>query len=422
MKILLISSNTEWLNMPTMPLGLALVAASARGAGHDVRFVDLLHEKDPREALRRAISEHGPEVIGISVRNIDDQEMQDPHLLLRQVRPMIEECRASSSAPVVLGGAGYSIFPDESLSYLGADYGISGDGETVFPSLLERIRTGQDPSGLPGVHVAGERGAAEKALPEDLDALPLPGADWWAYVDPEIPDLWVPVQSRRGCPNECSYCSTPLIQGRTIRSRSPRLVTESIEGMARAGFRRFYIVDNSFNIPESQALELCERIGNLPVDIEWRCILYPHRIREDLVRAMSAAGCVEVALGFESGCQRILRRMNKRFTLDEVREASAMLAAYGIRRMGFLMLGGPGETRDSVEESLAFADSLDLDLLRMTVGVRIYPGTPLARTAEEEGIIDSGESLLTPKFYLAPGLEPWIHERVTPGMSTKREP
>jgi radical SAM superfamily enzyme YgiQ (UPF0313 family) len=401
-----------------MPVGLALVAAATRWAGHDVRFLDLMHEANPQEAVRRAVAEVGPEVIGISVRNIDDQAREDPRLLIRQVRSVVEECRARSKAPIVLGGTGFSIFPEEVLSYLGADYGISGDGEKAFLALIERIVRGEDPSGLPGTHVAGGLAARNNEYPADLDALPLPDADQWSYLSPEIPDLWVPVQSRRGCPNDCSYCSTFLIQGRTIRSRSPRLVVESIERMTRAGFRRFYFVDNSFNIPESHALELCRRLGGL--NIEWRCILYPHRVGEHLVRAMREAGCVEVALGFESGNRQVLRAMNKRYTPDDVSEVAAMLGAHRIRRMGFLLLGGPGETRESVEESLAFADSLDLDLLRITVGVRIYPGTELARRAVEEGVIDPEDSLFLPKFYVAPGLEPWIHERVKPGIIPKR--
>ncbi len=310
------------------------------------------------------------------------------------------------------------MFPEEVLSYLGADYGVAGDGEIVFPTLLDLIQNGEDPSGLPGIHVAGKQAIKEKEHPADLDAMPLPDADQWSYLNPEIPNLWVPVQSRRGCPNDCSYCSTSLIQGRMIRSRSPRLVVESIERMARTGFRRFYVVDNSFNIPESHALELCRRLRSL--DIEWRCILYPHRVGEDLIHAMREAGCVEVALGFESGCPRVLRMMNKRYTPDEVRETAQLLAAHGIRRMGFLLLGGPGETRDSVEESLDFADALDLDLLKITVGVRIYPGTQLARMSTEEGVIDPEDDLFLPKFYLAPGLDPWIHGRVKPGIVPQR--
>lgn len=419
MRVLLISANTERINMPTMPVGLACVAKATQDAGHEVSFLDLMFESDPLQAVRHRISSLMPDVVGVSVRNIDDQEYQNPRFLLEQVRPVIVECKVSSDAPVILGGTGYSIFPDESLTYLGADYGISGDGEIVFPRLLERLRKDEDLSGLPGVHVRGRQDSVDQEFPADLDALPLPDAEHWSYIDRNIPNLWIPVQGRRGCPNDCSYCSTFHIQGRNVRSRSPQLVVDDIERMAISGFRRFYIVDNSFNIPESYALELCRRLGNVDQDIQWRCILYPHRVGENLIKAMAKAGCVEVALGFESGSQRILDMMNKRFTPDEVRGISAMLVTYGIRRMGFLLLGGPGETRETVEESLAFAQSLNLDFLRITVGIRIYPGTPLAIRAVEEGVIDASDSLLLPKFYLASGLEPWIHERVKSGISRK---
>ena len=127
---------------------------------------------------------------------------------------------------------------------------------------------------------------------------------------------------------------------------------------------------------------------------------------------MADAGCVEVSLGFESGSLPILREMNKRFTPTDVREVSDRLAAHGIRQIGFLLLGGPGETRETVEESLAFASSLRLDMLRITVGIRIYPKTPLAKRAMKEGVVRPDDDLLFPTFYLAPGLEPWIHERI----------
>jgi radical SAM superfamily enzyme YgiQ (UPF0313 family) len=231
-------------------------------------------------------------------------------------------------------------------------------------------------------------------------------------ADPESPDLWIPVQSRRGCPNDCSYCATSHIQGRWIRARGPRQVAEHVARLARAGYRRVYFVDNSFNIPEQHAFDLCDALSRLDTGVEWRCILYPQRVPEELVRRMARAGCVEVSLGFESGSLRVLHEMNKRFTPADVREVSDALAAHGIRRVGFLLMGGPGETRETVEESVAFAESLQLDALRVTVGIRIYPGTPLARRAVEEGMIAAEDDLLVPRFYLAPGLEPWIHDRV----------
>jgi radical SAM superfamily enzyme YgiQ (UPF0313 family) len=104
-----------------------------------------------------------------------------------------------------------------------------------------------------------------------------------------------------------------------------------------------------------------------------------------LAEAMAEAGCVDVSIGFESGCERILRNMNKRFLLKDVRQTCDILSRYGIRRMGFLLIGGPGETRKSIKESLAFADSLDLESVKITMGICIYPHTALAEHARKEG-------------------------------------
>ncbi len=420
MRVLLISANTERLNMPTIPLGLMFVAAAVRNAGHAVEFLDLMFKDDPEAALHGRIGAFNPEVIGISVRNIDDQNLESPRFLLAKVRPLVEWCRSFSPARIILGGAGYSIFPDEALEYLGADMGVHGEGEVVFPAILDKIARGEDPADLPGVHIRGRKGRLTRSFCPALDALPLPDDDAWADADPNCEDTWIPVESRRGCPNFCSYCSTFRIQGRTVRTRSPQLIARQVEKLVRRGFRQFYIVDNSFNIPESQALELCNSLAGLGLDIRWRAILYPHGVTERLVTSMKRAGCFEAAIGFGSGCERILKEMNKHFAPDDVRYACKLLAENGIRRIGFLLLGGPGETRESVEESLAFADSLDLDGLRITVGIRIYPGTQLAKKALEEAVITSEDDLLMPRFYLAPEVDPWIRNAVTAGFRSKQ--
>ncbi|WP_243303037.1 B12-binding domain-containing radical SAM protein [Geothrix oryzisoli] len=412
MRILLIAANTERISMVALPYGLGLVAAALRQAGHTVAFLDLLDAGELGAAIHQAIRESAPEVIGLSIRNIDDQNRQEPHFLLEKAREVVTACRAASQAPIVLGGPGYSIFPRETLAYLAADYGIRGDGEAAFPALLERLRAGRDPRDVPGVQVAGDRGATTCAAVTDLDRFPLWDDALERPADRESPEFWVPVQSRRGCPNDCSYCSTARIQGRAYRCRSPRQVADAVAALARRGYRRFYFVDNSFNLPEAQALALCRGLRPLAPAVQWRCILYPQGVGEELVRAMAASGCVEASLGFESGSPAILKEMNKRFAPDEVRRISDLLAAHGIRRMGFLLLGGPGETRETVEESLAFARSLRLDGLRVTVGIRIYPGTALARRAVREGVLADEADLLFPRFYLAPGLDPWLQARV----------
>ena len=390
--------------MRPLPLGLGLVAASTRRAGHEVALLDLFGAPHPLEAVQRAIASHRPAVIGLSVRNIDDQCREEPRFFLSDTRALVEACRSVTTAPIVLGGAGYSIFPREALSYLGGDFGIASDGEVAFPAFLDRLGSGDPSPDLPGVYAPGREPRAGRALPDDLDSLPL----WDEALPCADPEQWIPVQSRRGCPNDCSYCSTSSIQGRRIRFRSPRLVAETVGALASQGGRRFFFVDNTFNIPEAYALELCRALSDVRPRVSWRCIVYPHRLSPQLAAAMAASGCREVSLGFESGCKHILRIMNKRFTPDDIRQSAEMLAAQGIGVLGFLLLGMPGETAGSVEESLEFARSLPLQGLRVTVGVRIYPGTALARQAIAEALVASDDALLQPRFYPTPGLDEWI--------------
>ena len=153
--------------------------------------------------------------------------------------------------------------------------------------------------------------------------------------------------------------------------------------------------------------------------IDWRCIVYPDTLDADLAGRMARAGCSEVALGFESGSNQILHALNKRFKPGDVRRVSESLAEHGIRQMGFLLLGGPGETKKTVEESLSFADSLNLDAVKITRGIRIYPYTALAKIARDEGVISADDDLLQPSFYLAKGLEEWLRETVREWVKTR---
>jgi radical SAM superfamily enzyme YgiQ (UPF0313 family) len=162
----------------------------------------------------------------------------------------------------------------------------------------------------------------------------------------------------------------------------------------------------------SYAKALCKELANLPSRLEWRCILYPDTIDRELAETMARSGCTEVSLGFESGSEQILHVLNKRFKPEDIKRASEILADHGIRQMGFLLLGGPGETKQTVEESLSFADSLKLDAMKITMGIRIYPYTDLARIAVDEGVVSSDDDLLRPQFYLAPGLETWLDTTV----------
>jgi radical SAM superfamily enzyme YgiQ (UPF0313 family) len=305
------------------------------------------------------------------------------------------------------------MYPESALEYLGADMGIQGEGEVAFPILLDKIQRDDDLSNTPGLYLPGRGLQADRVFAKDLDVLPFPEDHLWSSSSiTEDADFLLPFQTRRGCSMNCSYCSTATIEGKILRKRSPALVVEEIARQARKGFDRFFFVDNTFNIPGSYATELCQLLAAAELDITWRCILYPWKVDEELVRLMVKGGCREVSLGFESGYDPVLQALNKQFDSKEVERISQILGDYGIHRMGFLLLGGPGETKDSVEESLQFADSLDLEVIKVTTGIRIYPHTALARIALAEGVISEDDDLLQPRFYLAEGLEDWLPEIV----------
>jgi len=411
MKVLLVSANTERTAILPLPLGPAFVAAACRRAGHEAVLLNLMFERDPVAALQKCVEEFRPEVIGISVRNVDDQNMASPKFLLTAARDVVATCRRLSGAPIVVGGPGYSMFPESALRFLQADMGIRGEGETVFPELLERLESRADPYGLPGVYLP-EHLPAGRLFSTSLDDLPLPEPELWLPAAPESRELWIPVQGKRGCPMGCSYCATKVIEGTRIRRRSPESIVQWMELVAARGFRNFCTVDNTFNIPPSYAKGYCREIIRRGLDINLWCIVYPKWVDRELAELMARAGCHEVSLGFESGSDCVLTRFHKKFRAEEVRAIAAIFRDAGIRRTGFLMLGGPGETRETVEEGLAFADSLDLDALRITVGIRIYPETDLAATAVAEGVIAPDDDLLRPTFYLAAGLKDWLPAKV----------
>ena len=416
MRVLLISANTERINILPLPLGLSYVAAATRNGGHDVRVLDLMAEDDSESLIRETIASFSPDVIGISVRNIDDQT-KDGRFLLDEVRRVVRDCRRLSDAPIVLGGAGYSIFPESVLAYLEADMGIQGEGEVAFPALIERLAQQADLSETPGLYLRDRGLLGKRTFVKDLDSLPISGAH--EFLTSQDRGLWLPFQTRRGCPLNCSYCSTSTIEGLAIRKRSPEAAVAELARCVESGFRQIFFVDNTFNLPPGYAKELCRKIIDRGLDISWRCILYPGKVDEKLAALMAAAGCREVSLGFESGSERILRNMNKKFNLREIRQTAETLARHGIRQQGFLMLGGPGETQESVLESLTFADSLPLDQLKITSGIRIYPQTTLARVAIDAGMISPDDDLLLPKFYLVRELEEWLLETVKTWMADR---
>ena len=401
MKVLLIAANTERINMVSLPLGLAFVAAALERHGHEVELVDLLFEEDSNTSLRRTIENFEAKCIGISVRNIDDQVQAQTQFLLEKVKDVVALCRAHSKAPIVLGGAGYSIFPQAALDYLQADYGIQGEGEFAFLEFIDKLAKKAPLHNVAGLYVRGKGLGHPRHFAKDPGAIIFP--DPYQLAKPELDrETIIPVQARRGCPFTCTYCSTPQIEGRNFRKQAPAEVAEWLSDWVETGFGNFFFVDNVFNYPPDFAKEICRKIIAKGLDISWNCIIYPKKVDAELAGLMARAGCTQASIGFESGSDKILAGLGKKYSIEEVREVFRILQEYQIQRMGFLLFGAPGETKETVLESLDFADSLRPDTLKITIGIRIYPQTELADIARQEGVISRDDNLRPPdlmRFY-----------------------
>jgi hypothetical protein len=186
MKILLISANRTEINMRTMPLGLAFVAQALSDRHHSVKMLDCVGLDDVGSHIKDAIDTFGPDVIGISIRNIDDQTMVNTQFLYQSDRDIIALVRRSSPRPIILGGAGYSMFPDAILADTEADM-----GEAALPLIIDRLEKGESLDGIPGLHVKGKPGAAAREFIRDAAKLPFPGPMHYhsaaRYPKPDLP-------------------------------------------------------------------------------------------------------------------------------------------------------------------------------------------------------------------------------------------
>ena len=166
MRVLLISPNTEMLPDPVFPLGLAFLSGALEQSSHEHQVLDLCFVDDYGEALERAVTDFGPEIIGLSLRNVDNVAYPNTQSYLPFYRKVVSHLRKLTSARIVLGGSGFSLMPREIMNDLQADYGIVGEGEIAFVGFLDQLKHGQSPDQLLGVITSNNRTAPETITPE----------------------------------------------------------------------------------------------------------------------------------------------------------------------------------------------------------------------------------------------------------------
>ncbi|MCS6899982.1 MAG: cobalamin-dependent protein [Myxococcales bacterium] len=390
MRVLLISANREQLPQPVVPLGLLWVAAALEGA-HEVHLLDLCFEEDPLAVVDRTLREFSPEIIGIGIRNLHTNAYDGTERLLEEYKNLVARVKAGSHAPVVLGGAGFSLRPTRLLEALGADYGVVGEGEWAFRELVDRLSAGEKPPPL--LYGGAARGSTPITLRRgralgELDRLPMPARH---LLDPRYGerDGTANVQTKRGCAFSCAYCDYPDLEGSKVRLRDPARVVDEVLGLTHdPAVSYLFFVDSVFNVPRSHALAICRGLHERGSTLPWVCYGSPVSFDEELVAAMAKAGCQGVEIGTDTGTEQSLERLRKPFGLKEVLRTRELFLAHGILDCHTFVLGALDETLDEVKETLDFVDRLSPDLAVFLVFMEDRETHDIRRARHRDAILE----------------------------------
>jgi radical SAM superfamily enzyme YgiQ (UPF0313 family) len=427
MKILLISTNRNTLPMPVMPIGACIVAHAAERVGHTVIFLDLMFMKAPLAGIEAALTRWKPDVVGLSVRNIDNNDMQGTVFFLDDLRGIVNTICIRTSVPIILGGASLGVMPEQILRLVPAACAVVGDGELVFPQLLERISRHESFRDVPGV-ASIEDGVFRRnssAAPEFSPICPVPDYHRWLNIPAYLSQMaTVPIQTKTGCQFQCVYCTYPKIEGSSCRLKEPGSIADAVLRLAAAGLRDIEFVDSVFNTPLEHAMEVCAALTRARHDARLQCLeLNPRDFDDGLVTAMEQAGFVGMGITLESASDPVLQGLRKGFTSRDVHQAAEVVRRHRIPCAWIFMLGGPGETRETVRETLQFAGKhiRPGDVAFFNTGIRIYPGTELESIARTQGALSlSPEEMLAPVFYISPELDAeWLDQELKKAMNSR---
>ncbi len=373
------------------PLGLAYLAAVAENEGHQVQ----IHDGDVEDiALGTAVSRFAPEVIGITANTTQiTAAWRDAELV-----------KSLNGAPVILGGPHPTTLPEESAEKPAVDVVVRSEGETTWLELLALGAAMIDPASLEAIqgitfqNADGETVSTQERPPiavHLLEQMPMPAwnhfrLDRYTNLQPTVDQVdgpSLPILTSRGCPYRCSYCSQ--IGPRRWRARSVDSVVAEWRWLVRdVGAAEIGVLDDSFNIDRERVLDICERLVDEGLNsVPWIMIngIRANLADEEVLGAMKRAGCLRAAFGVESGNQEILDTVvDKHLTLEQVRSAFKASRKVGLETIGFFIIGLPGETEETMDDTIRFACELDPVVANFSIATP-FPGTAMYETVKAQG-------------------------------------
>ena len=384
------------------PLSLAWVAAIAERAGHEVTIIDARTLRLTPDQVLRQLRRFKPDMIGFMMTTYMFRETLD------WARYLKEQLRV----PVILGGYNLRVYPKESLMNDVADFGVVNSAFFTLPRLLEELDAGRDSfDDVPGL--VYKRGGEVIVTPDNpvserFEDYPMPARhllpnELYAEFPTERRNFTVMVTSK-GCPRGCSFCEA----GRTrYNARDPMTVVDEMEQcITEHGIHEIDIFDYEFIINRKRVMTICKEMQRRRLDVIWACRARIDSVDDELLREMKAAGCNRIYYGIESGVQRVLDRINKGITLEQIRETIRLTNKHGIRSLGFFLIGSPGETMADIRETISFAKELDLDYIQFSK-LTAKPLTPLWKSLVEDSGVDYWKEYILGRTAEAALPRPW---------------
>ena len=415
MKVLLVATNQADRFMDSMvvrpvPIGLAYLAASVDEERHTLKVLDLMFADDAVAEVADAVSEFEPDLIGMSIRNLDNQSSLNPVWNLPAVRDIIERIRQLSDATTLIGGPAFSIMPAECLDYVGADLGIAGDAAEAFATLVERLETGADYRDIPGIVYRDDANDGEIVVSEGrftssfhraprLDLLDMGaynGSGFGVGVITKLAQAYYPTPGAD-------------FNGGDWRIREPSEVVDEIRALDdNFGINKVFFIDSGFNIPAEHAKATCRAIIDAGLRVRWNSYVRPSDDADaELMGLMKESGC-SLALMAEGG--RGGEGLDDR--LAGLERMSGLCREVDLPFTMNMTFGEPGDSESSVEQKLDFLKRVDAAFAVLRVGTRVLPNTAVAQTALSEGLIESESELMRPTFYTDAGVRDWIADRL----------
>lgn len=404
-KLLLVSANRFTVPYPVYPLGISYIKTCLNESLPSLQISLFDFMTGSFDDYKKTLSEFNPDYVGISLRNIDDVNIYRKESFISHYRQIISVTRELINSVIITGGSGFSIYPALLFDYLQPDFGIYGEGEISLQKLLTALGNNSDYSTIDGL-VFRREGVTIINERETYFQSPVV-----SFENDLVDFYWqqsgmLNIQTKRGCPYQCIYCTYPLIEGSKVRTIDPAVVVKTLAGLRiNKNINYVFFTDSVFNISNSFNNELADLLISADLKIEWGGYFNFANIDARLLEKLKKAGLRHIEFGTESLSDTMLKNYGKPFSLKAVLDISSVCNQLEIDFAHFLILGGYGETEQTLGETFENSQKISRSLFFPFIGMRIYPGTKLHKIAVSEGVVDKNDPLLEPVYYVSRNID-----------------